>query len=238
MSDKPIAFEAYEELADAYAEIVETKPHNAYYDKPAVISLLPELNGLKVLDAGCGTGAYSKTFIEMGAKVTGIEVSPNMIEHAKRKLGNQATLYLADLNEPLEFLKDSTFDIIVSPLVIHYIKDLKKLFNEFNRILKKDGVFVFSTSHPYFDYQYYKSKNYFSKEKVGCHWGGFKKKVYVPCYRYPLQYLINSLINANFTLDYLLEPLPTEEFKDADVKHYNELKEFPGFMCIRAIKKH
>jgi hypothetical protein len=49
----------YDELAEAYAARVETKPHNAYYERPATLSLLPDVKGKRVLDAGCGPGVYT-----------------------------------------------------------------------------------------------------------------------------------------------------------------------------------
>lgn len=55
-----IAYEAYERLADAYAEMIDAKPHNAYLERPATLSLLPDVEGKRVLDAGCGTGTYSE----------------------------------------------------------------------------------------------------------------------------------------------------------------------------------
>ena len=51
MDEKPIALEAYEILAEAYASVVDTKPHNAYYERPATLSLLPEVRRKRVLDA-------------------------------------------------------------------------------------------------------------------------------------------------------------------------------------------
>ena len=59
MAEEPIAQEAFERLADAYAARVDTKAHNAFYDRPAVLSLLPPLEGKRVLDAGCGPGVYA-----------------------------------------------------------------------------------------------------------------------------------------------------------------------------------
>ena len=56
MSSKPRAYDAYQELARAYADKIDTKPHNAYYERPAMLSLLPEVKDKKVLDAGCGFG--------------------------------------------------------------------------------------------------------------------------------------------------------------------------------------
>jgi hypothetical protein len=38
MTDKPIALDAYEALAEAYAAVIDTKPHNAYYERPATLS--------------------------------------------------------------------------------------------------------------------------------------------------------------------------------------------------------
>jgi hypothetical protein len=58
--ENPIAFEAYENLAEKYAAIATTKAHNAYYDRPAVLSLLPDVSGMDVLDARCGPGIYGK----------------------------------------------------------------------------------------------------------------------------------------------------------------------------------
>jgi hypothetical protein len=56
MHEQPIALEAYSRLADASAARIDTKAHNAYYDRPAVLSLLPPVEGKRVLDAGCGPG--------------------------------------------------------------------------------------------------------------------------------------------------------------------------------------
>jgi len=51
-NDKPIALDAYETLAEAYASVIDTKPHNAYYERPATLSLLPDVNG--ETSSGCG----------------------------------------------------------------------------------------------------------------------------------------------------------------------------------------
>ena len=47
---------SYEGKALKYAETVDAKPWNAFYERPAVISLLPSLTNANVLDAGCGSG--------------------------------------------------------------------------------------------------------------------------------------------------------------------------------------
>jgi 2-polyprenyl-6-hydroxyphenyl methylase/3-demethylubiquinone-9 3-methyltransferase len=60
---------AYSEFAERYAAIAPTKAHNALYERPATMSLLGEVCGLQVLDAGCGPGICSEYLARGGATV-------------------------------------------------------------------------------------------------------------------------------------------------------------------------
>ncbi|MDQ3252708.1 MAG: class I SAM-dependent methyltransferase [Acidobacteriota bacterium] len=237
MIDNPVALDAYDALAEAYAAVIDTKPHNAYYERPATLSLLPEVKGKRVLDAGCGPGVYSEWLIEHGAEVVAVDASPKMVELAKQRLGTTADVRQADLSKPLTFLDSSSFDIVLSPLVLEYIEDWGSTFAEFYRVLRPAGHLVFSVTHPFFDYIYFKSNNYFETELVGSEWRGFKPvRVYVPSFRRSLGATLSPLIEAGFCLEKILEPKPTDDFKKADPKHYKELSQQPCFLCIRARK--
>jgi SAM-dependent methyltransferase len=237
MSDKPIALDAYETLAEAYAAVIDTKPHNAYYERPATLSLLPEVEGTRVLDAGCGPGVYSAWLIERGAKVISIDVSPKMVELAKQRLGTKAQVHHADLRKPLTFLESASFDIVLSPLVLEYIEDWNTTLAEFYRVLRPSGHLVVSVSHPFSDYLYFKSSNYFEIELVGSVWHGFKPvQVRMPSFRRSLAMTLNPFLEVGFHLETILEPKPTDEFREADPKHYDELSQQPSFLCLRARK--
>src|SRR5918994_93887 len=157
MDDKPIALDAYELLAESYASVVDTKPHNAYYERPATLSLLPEVRGKRVLDAACGPGVYSEWLIARGAEVVAVDASPKMIELARRRLGETADVRQADLSKPLTFLDTESFDVVLSPLTMEYIEDWSSTFREFHRVLRPGGYFVLSVTHPFFAYNYFKS---------------------------------------------------------------------------------
>ena len=103
--------------------------------------------------------------------------------------------------------------------------------------MRRPGFVVFPVNHPFSEYLYYKSENYFETELVESKWGGFGVKVYVPCFRRPLNALLNPLIETGFIIDRILEPQPTEEFKKADSKRYEELSKRPGFICVRSKKE-
>jgi len=234
---KPIAQEAYNQLADAYAERIETKPHNAYYERPATLSLLPKLKGQYVLDAGCGPGVYAEILVGMGAEVVAMDANPKMVAFARDRLGGKALVIEASLEDPLVIFDDETFDLVLAPLVMDYIHDWRATFGEFFRVLKPGGNLVFSIEHPmmkYFDHQ--TESYYFNIERVTYTWRGFGTPVEVPSFRRSLADVFNPLIDAGFTLDTVLEPLPTEEFKEKAPNDYEELKRQPGFMCIRAVK--
>jgi hypothetical protein len=104
-------------------------------------------------------------------------------------------------------------------------------------VLRAGGLLVFSTGHPLFDYLHYKLDHYFGVQAVGDLWKGFGgDPVYVPTYYQPLGTITGALAQAGFVIERLVEPLPTDEFKQADPEHYAELMRFPVFMCIRARK--
>ncbi len=62
----------------------------------------------------------------------------------------------------------------------------------------------------------------------------FGSRIKIYCYRRSLQDCINSLIENGFSISKLIEPKPVKEFKNLDPKHYEELNQFPAFMCIKA----
>ncbi len=228
---------AYDELAESYNASIDHKPHNAFYDRPNTLSLFPDVKGKTILDAACGPGKYAEILISRGAAVTGIDLSEEMISLAKKRNRQAGTFLVHDLEHPLTFVEDQTFDIVLCALAMHYLQDWSATIREFNRVLKPKGHLILSMEHPFFDYTYFKSKRYFDIEPVSCTWSGFSKPVEMNSYRRPLEECIQPLTENGFYIDALVEPKPTKEFEKADPKHFKELNEFPAFMCLSAIRR-
>ncbi len=235
MKNKIIA--AYEEMAEAYHRLIDHKPHNAYYDRPNTLSLIPEPGGKAILDAACGPGKYAEILRSRGADVTGFDVSPRMVAFAKERNKGAGTFFVHDLADPLGMLADGSFDVVLCALALHYLPDWTPAIREFGRVLKPGGHLVISIEHPFFEFNYFKSTQYFEVEPVKCTWNGFGKPVEVNSYRRPLQDCIAPLVNNGFYIDALLEPRPVAEFEKLDPKHFKELNAFPAFLCIRAVRK-
>lgn len=237
--DKPIALDAYDLLAESYAALVDTKPHNAYYERPATLSLLPDVRNKKVLDAGCGPGVYSEWLADRGAEVVAFDVNEKMVQLARERLGTKVRVVQADLGMPLGFLADASFDIVLSALVLNYVRDWGAVFRESYRVLRQGGLLIFSVDHPFADPSIHNENervNYFQTELVEYEWTGFGTPVRVPSYRRPLSAMINPPLEAGFALDRLLEPVPTEKFRQQAPQDYEELSRRPGFLCVRAVK--
>jgi SAM-dependent methyltransferase len=225
----------YERIADAYAARVETKPHNAYYDRPAVISLWPDVSGARVLDAGCGPGVYAQELLARGARVTAGDIAQRMVELARERLGTRAEVMTLDLSVRLPF-GDGLFDMVNAPLCLDYIRDWDHVFAEFARVLKPGGQVVMSAGHPGHDAEYFMTGRYFEVEPVQAVWGGFGEKFVMNCYRRPLADFVNAPLRAGLVLEQLLEPLPTEAFRKADPEHFAELSHRPSFLMMRLRK--
>lgn len=245
MPDKSPGEFSYEQFADRYNAIIEHKPHNAYLETPATRSLLPTLDGLWVLDAGCGPGHNAAWLLDQGAAhVTATEITPAFIEMARERLvsyGNRAAVRQVDLTQPLDFATDSSYDLVLSQLVLNYIDDWTAVCAEFHRVLKNDGLLVFSTGHPFGDWLYVMrmvgEHSYFEKRLFDARWGGFgEPRPVVRSYRRPLMEVLNPVIQTGFHIEEVLEPQPTADYAAADPEDYEDTKNKPTFLCIRARK--
>lgn len=235
---QPIAYDSYQNLAEAYARIAPTKDYNAYYDRPAMLSLLPEnMQGQSILDAGCGPGIYSEILAKAGAIPSGIDISENMIEHARERNGDRVRLFVANLEEPLTMFKDQEFDGVLSALAITYVQDLERLFGEFGRVLKHEGWFCFSTEHPFFSYQFFELENYFDTQLVSCQWTGFTTEpITMHSYHHSLSCITDALLLNGFSIEKILETKPVPEFAEKNPLSYLKRMRFPSFIHFRARK--
>ncbi|OTA16456.1 methyltransferase [Xenorhabdus vietnamensis] len=98
--------------------------------------------GMRVLDAGCGTGFFSARWKQQGKQVIALDLASGMLSHAK---GQQvADYYLQGDIEHLG-LADNSVDLCFSNLAVQWCNDLPHALREFYRITRPGGLIVFST---------------------------------------------------------------------------------------------
>jgi ubiquinone/menaquinone biosynthesis C-methylase UbiE len=232
---------------DLYAKDYDDKrrkPEWAFWnnqlDTPAVAKLLGKnLRGKQVLDLACGTGIFTLKMAALGAKVIGLDTSQSMIKIASARAPK--TRFIVGDARRLPFGAGS-FDIVVSNLLIHYLKDLKSLFAEINRVLVPDGEFVFSFHHPIAevaDYRVTEGKAtaelhpYYHNDSYQWRMG---KDMVLISYHHTFTDIFGALNQSGFVVADLCEPRPRKSSKPINPRAYEITSQFPNFCAIKAVK--
>lgn len=195
----------YDDFALDYAAENETSLINAYYERPAMVGLAGDVAGRRVLDVGCGSGLLSAALRAKGARMTGFDGSPAMIELARRRLGESAQLQVADLGRPLPFAHGA-FDDVVMSLVLHYLRDWDAPLAELRRVLKPGGRLLLSVNHPAVYKVFYPDADYFAVTEYSED-NTFNGRAAVLTYWHrPLSAMTDAFARAGFRIAVISEP--------------------------------
>ncbi|MFA5031708.1 MAG: class I SAM-dependent methyltransferase [bacterium] len=257
MKKEPISLiEEWDKIAPKWAEAVREKGdiYREFYSLPAILKVLGNIKGKKILDLGCGEGYNTRILAQKDIQeLVGIDGSYKMIELAQKSEKEKPLgikYYCSDAGR-MKVLKDSYFDIVVSFMAI---MDMEKFFpvaKEVYRVLKKQGKFIFSIPHPCFttmpghvwwikegDYQYRGVDNYSKREKQNLEFtlgaGKYNLGRMTVLHRTLSDY-INPFAKAGLFISKLYEPIPTNE----QVKKMPKLakhQRIPSFMIFEMIK--
>lgn len=235
---------------------------NIYRDEfgtPAFLSILPDINGLKGLDIGCGEGSDTRLLAKLGARMIGLDVSKRFIYHARQK----------EIAEPLgiryenasawaiPFSKNS-FDFVTSTMALMDIPESERAIAEAFRVIKPGGFMQFSITHPCFDTPRKRWVDDPEGRHVAAEVGdyfrrtdgeisewifhftppdlkGKLRKFRIPRFTRTLSWWMNTLINTGFVIEHVLEPTAPD---DAIRKfpHLQDTKTISHFLIIRCRK--
>lgn len=216
--DDPVFFEKYSQMGrsiyglDGAGEWYELK------------KLLPDFKGLKVLDLGCGYGWHCMYAAQNGAKeVLGTDISEKMLQVARSKNTFENVKYekaaMEDLTLPPEY-----FDVVISSLAFHYVKDFESIVRKVYDCLKHGGKFVFSVEHPVFtaygsqDWYYDSDGNIMHFPVDNYYYEGEREAVFlgekVTKYHRTLTTYLNTLLQCGFSIQSIVEPKPPENMMD------------------------
>ncbi|CAI1050223.1 class I SAM-dependent methyltransferase [Serratia fonticola] len=207
-------------------------------------SILPDLQGKKVVDLGCGYGWFCRSAREQGAaQVLGMDLSEKMLGKAKEMTKDPAIEYRQQDLEALQ-LPAASFDLVYSSLTLHYIEDLGKLFATVYQALVNGGEFIFTAEHPIYtapkhqgwlvDEAGQKSWPINGYQQEGQRISNWLAEGVIKQHRMLGTY-INLLVQQGFTIRYLNEWGPSAQ-QIADNPALDEEKERP-MIFILAVQK-
>jgi ubiquinone/menaquinone biosynthesis C-methylase UbiE len=129
----------FEELSSHYSDTYAGKYTEFMYD--AVVQEVEGKNFSTLLDVGCGTGIFlSMVLNKFDVNVSGIDISPGMIEKSRELLRDCADLKIGD-SEHLPW-KDDSFDIVTCIASFHHYPNPERVLKEMERVLKHNGSAV------------------------------------------------------------------------------------------------
>lgn len=251
----------WDENAEVWTELVRAG-YDHYRDglnTPAFLEMLPDVEGLRGIDVGCGEGHNTRLLAGQGARMTGIDISKNFVRAARasetlRPLGIDYELASA-VSLPYS---GASFDFATAFMSLMDIPETKRVLAEVFRVLKPGGFFQFSIEHPCFNPAHRKTLRndigHAYAREVGDYFRNLSgeadewifstlprelKKRFrpfrVPRFTRTLSEWLNDLIEAGFVVERFGEPCPTDE----DVKKRPKLQSaqvVAFFLHVRAKK--
>jgi 2-polyprenyl-3-methyl-5-hydroxy-6-metoxy-1,4-benzoquinol methylase len=123
---------------------------------PVLESFLAVQPGSHILDIACGNGLTSRRLAALGCRVTAFDFSANLIEKASARstnLQSQISYRVMDATNDSELLAlgIQKFDAALSNMALFDMAEIEPLFRALRKLLKPNGVFVFSLMHPAFN---------------------------------------------------------------------------------------
>lgn len=233
----------YDEIASWYDDIVRTDKLINNLVVSSFLELIGDVSGQQACDLACGQGRIARELAQRGAEVVGIDLSANLIEIAKCEESSNHIEYTIDNAETLKTIADECFDLVVCNLALMDIADLNKTIQTVWCVLRNDGAFVFSITHPCFEPPHAQwvttSDGKISREISNYVDEGFWRSTYsegvrgkVGAHHRMLSTYINTLVHTGFKIIQIVEPIATTEIAEQDPR----FQTIPVFMLIRCQK--
>ncbi|PWK07894.1 class I SAM-dependent methyltransferase [Tumebacillus permanentifrigoris] len=215
---------------------------NTLLEYPIFTELVGSVQGLRVLDLGCGSAQYGVELLNQGCEAyVGLDASVNCYEMARETLAGTSGEARFGTIEEID-LQTEKFDLVVSRLALHYIEDLEAIFQKIYQCLTSGGRFIFSVEHPVItscNDSYVEGQirgrwivdQYFVTGRREYDWLNGK----VVKYHRKVEDFFLLLRNSRFRVDFLREATPNREHF-ATEEEYARWVKVPIFMFFSATK--
>jgi cytosine/adenosine deaminase-related metal-dependent hydrolase/SAM-dependent methyltransferase len=179
-----------------WSRVYDTQPNPLLtLEERFLEALLPPVNGLDVVDLGCGTGRWLARLLSRNpASLVGVDFSAEMLGKAERKLGGAAKLIISNCEKMP--LSSACADLVVCSFLGSYIENLSGFAEQVRRILRPGGSVFLTDLHPT------------TVEKCG--WRrGFSmggSHIDIATYARPIEEILQSFQRVGLQASALLEP--------------------------------
>jgi len=219
---------------------------------PALLSILGDVRGKRVLDAGCGNGYMCRLLARRGAQVVGVDLAPRWIEIARGREPGLGIEYHVGSIAHMPFLADGSFDAVISVCVLMDVRGYEDALREMHRVLVPGGTLAVAIMHPCFasppgggwerqpvdstrpeDRRYWRVQDYLQRTWETWHWEGVGTAT---GFHRPLSDYMQTLLGLGFHLTHFIEPRPARELVATDPAAWAPDARIPLFLVLGATK--
>jgi SAM-dependent methyltransferase len=231
--------------------------YREYYNNPAMLEFIGDLSGREVLDVGCGEGYQTRILASRGARMTGIDLSPKMLELARdeERRHPAGIRYERASFTDLRIFRDASFDAVVSFMALMDGPGFPDAMRAIHRVLRPGAPLIFSVLHPMITRGFgwirdesgievkFTVAEYFNDQPFVDRWKFSKapdaetaQNFEVPYFRATLSQYLNSVIRAGLTISEIHEPRPIEAACREHPYLLRHRVHAPLFLYVRALK--
>ncbi len=219
------AIKIYEEFSEFYDTALVNNASvllgNNYIERPCMQNFIRKISkrNQTLLDIGCGGGFHLQEYSKFNIKTFGIDTSDSLIKKAQKR-SKKTTFLKAHFNH-IPF-PNANFDIVTASLVVDYIDNPLETFKEIRRVLKKNGLFIFSDRMSKFT-----GKTSIKKVE-------FLKNMQHYYYERSFRTYLRALTQTGFTLVDSIPCKPIASLKKKNLKSYQQYHKNPKFLIYVA----
>jgi ubiquinone/menaquinone biosynthesis C-methylase UbiE len=225
---------AYDEVADAYGRVLD--PEGTGLDDPLLAELLGDIAGHVVLSLACGQGQDARLLARLGATVTGVDISAEMLRRASEREAAvpRGITYVEGDAQDLAAFADASFDGVLCHMAFMDIPELSPTIQSVGRVVRGGGWLVFSIVHPAYHPHVQILTDYLLDHR-------YPKRTPVPwlpqhAYHRPLATYVNELARAGFRIEHLAEAHQQAANDVVANRASRDAGGVPGLLYARAAK--
>ena len=253
--------EVWDRLAEWWDDrIGDGNDFQDYLIEPSTERLLALQPGELVLDIACGAGRFARRMADLGAGIVAIDHSGKFIQRARERsmdYTGRITYYVLTATDPSAqmSLGEKRFDAAVCTMALMDMSSIEPLIAAIPRLLKPEGRFVFSVTHPVFNSgtarhvaeQYEQDGEIITRAGITVtdyakpyHYKGLGiigQPVPQHYFHRPISLLFNTCFKHGFVLDGMEEPVFPEEFQStsANPLSFGHMRAIPPVLVARMV---
>jgi cytosine/adenosine deaminase-related metal-dependent hydrolase/ubiquinone/menaquinone biosynthesis C-methylase UbiE len=220
------------DVFDMWAQVYDEQPNPLLtLEQRFLTRMLPEVGGLDVLDAGCGTGRWLQLLASRHpASLVGVDTSPQMLQRATSKLGTSSTLLLGSCAAlPV---REATTDLVLASFVLSYLENVEVFAHELHRVTRPGATVFLTDMHPDTAFSF----NWKRSFKVN------GSEEHLPTKTHSLQHIIQAFQSSGFELLMRIEPGFDIQEKSVfaqnhKLESYNSVAGLPAIYILQLRKK-